>query len=140
MTKHQDTRTSNSVANILVVDDDQDIAEVLADVLRAHGHEIRMTTSGQDGLRLLKSAALPDVVILDVDMPEMTGPQMAHSMLVRDAGQDKIPVILMSGNDRLAQIAERMGSPYFIQKGAGIGAIIGLLNRAVTERRSPSSA
>jgi DNA-binding NtrC family response regulator len=128
------------VANILFVDDDRDIEETFGDVLRARGHEVRTASSGEQGLELLKAAALPDVVILDVDMPGMTGPAMAHEMLVHDAGQEHIPVILMSANSALAQIAGRMGTPYFLAKTGDLAAFFEMVDRAIRERTGPSSA
>jgi CheY-like chemotaxis protein len=91
-------------------------------------------------LQLLKAAPLPDVVILDVDMPGMTGPAMAHEMLVHDAGQEHIPVILMSANRALAEIAGRMGTPYFLAKTGDIAVFFEMVDRAIREHKAPSSA
>ena len=128
------------MADILFVDDDCDIEQTFGDVLRSRGHEVRTASSGQQGLELLKAAPLPDVVILDVDMPEMTGPAMAHEMLVHDAGQEYIPIILMSANSAVAQIAGRMGTPYFLAKTGDLATFFEMLDRAIRERTGPSSA
>jgi CheY-like chemotaxis protein len=108
------------MADILFVDDDCDIEQTFGDVLRSRGHAVRTASSGQQGLELLKAAALPDVVILDVDMPGMTGPAMAHEMLVHDAGQEHIPVILAKTGD--------------------LAAFFEMVDRAIRERTGPSSA
>lgn len=128
------------MANVLFVDDDMDIAETFDDLLRSKGHLVRTATCGKDGLQLLKAAPLPDVVILDVDMPGMSGPAMAHQMLLHDAGQEHIPVILLSGNVDLPQIAGRMGTPYFLAKTGDTEVFFEMLDRAVRERIAPSSA
>ena len=125
---------------VLIVDDDADLAECFAELLRSRGHEVRTAHCGEDGLRLLRAAPLPEVLLLDVDMPRMTGPQMAHQMLVHDAGEENIPVILFSARADLPQIAERMGTRYFVAKGASAGELTRALDRALRERIAPSSA
>ena len=128
------------MAHLLLVDDDNDLVESLGDLLRREGHVVHTAGTGEEGLQFLRSASLPDAVILDVDMPILGGPGMAHEMLVHDAGEERIPIILVSGNDDLPQIAKRMGTAYFLAKPCGIDAFLHLLDRALSERRAPSSA
>jgi CheY-like chemotaxis protein len=68
-----------STADLLVVEDDRDAAEALAEVLRDAGHRVRLALDGEEGLGLLEEVP-PDVVLLDVEMPVLTGPEMAASM------------------------------------------------------------
>src|SRR5688500_947659 len=56
---------SSAMANLLLVDDDGDLIETLAEVLRRAGHDVRTAGDGQQGLRALHDASLPDVVVLD---------------------------------------------------------------------------
>src|SRR5450432_2880439 len=128
------------MSRLLLVDDDDDIVAALADLLRDGGHEVRTASTGEEGLRVLRDAPLPDVLVLDVDMPVLGGPGMAHKMLLHDAGEEDIPIILMSGRVDLPQIAREMGTPYALKKPARIEAFLALLKRALSERRGPSSA
>lgn len=128
------------MAHLLLVDDDGDIVEALAELLRVEGHEVRTACNGEQGLQALHAAPLPDVVVLDVDMPVMSGPGMAHQMLLHDAGEEKIPVMLVSGRADLPQIAARMGTPYFVAKGSTFEKFLYMLDRALRERLAPSSA
>ena len=128
------------MANILFVDDDLDIAEAFSDLLRSEGHEVRTASTGEEGLQLLRAEPLPSTVVLDVDMPILGGPGMAHQMLLHDAGEEKIPILLMSGRIDLPQVAARMGTPYFLRKPANIHAFLDLLDRALRERVAPSHA
>ncbi len=57
---------------ILVVDDDVDVAESLADILEFDGHDVALAHSGQDAVRHLEAQAF-DIAFLDVVMPEMNG-------------------------------------------------------------------
>ena len=128
------------MASVLIVDDDLDIASAVADLLQDAGHFVRTAESGEAGLRALRAAALPDCVVLDVDMPVLSGPQMAHRMLLHDAGEELVPVLLISARPDLPEIAARMGTPYFIAKPAGTQSLLDLLDRALRERIAPASA
>ena len=128
------------MANLLLVDDDGDLVELLADQLRREGHEVSTASNGEEGLEALKMPPLPDALILDVDMPILGGPGMAHQMMLHDAGQELIPIILVSGKSDLAVIAKKMGTSYFLRKPCDLTAFLGLLGRALHERTPPASA
>ena len=121
------------MASILVVDDDADIAENLAELLHAEGHEVRIASHGQEALGLL-ATKLPDLVLLDVEMPVLTGPEMAFRMLVHDRGPEEIPVVLVSGVLGLGSVAALVGTPYYFAKPFRVEAIRRLVNRALVER------
>jgi FixJ family two-component response regulator len=128
------------VANILIVDDDLDIAEAFSDLLQSVGHHVRIASTGEEGLRLLQEPPLPAVIVLDVEMPVLGGPGMAHQMLLHNAGEEKIPIVLVSGNIDLPEIAARMGTPYFLLKPPDIYVFLDLVDRALRERAAPVAA
>jgi DNA-binding NtrC family response regulator len=128
------------MARLLLVDDDSDIVEALGELLRREGHDVHSASTGEEGLIVLRAAPLPEALVLDVDMPVLGGPEMAHEMLLHDAGEEKVPIILMSGDEDLPEIARKMGTPYVLKKPATIHAFLAMLERALRERRGPSSA
>ncbi len=128
------------MAHLLLVDDDNDLVEALGDLLRMQGHEVRTASTGEEGLDVLRAAPLPDALVLDVDMPVLGGPGMAHKMLLHNCGEENIPILLMSARPDLPEIAERMGTPYFLAKPGSVAAILQLLDRALRERTAPTSA
>jgi DNA-binding NtrC family response regulator len=128
------------MAHILLVDDDNDIVDALAELLRDEGHQVHSASTGEEGLSVLRGSPLPDAGVLDVDMPVLGGPGMAHDMLLHDAGEEKVPIILMSARQDLPKIAAKMGTSYVLAKPTTIDAFIGLLDRALVERRAPLSA
>jgi FixJ family two-component response regulator len=130
------------MANVLIVDDDLDIADASRELLESAGHRVRIGHSGKEGMASLSAAALPDCLLLDVEMPVMNGPGMAHEMLLHDAGEEKIPIVLVSGRNDLPAVAARIGTPYFLAKGiTNYGEVLlKLLDRAILERRAPASA
>jgi DNA-binding NtrC family response regulator len=126
------------VADLLIVEDSADVADVLADLLRARGHAVRIAAQGIEGLKLLDER-FPQLVLSDVDMPVLSGPGMIYRMFVANLGRENIPIVLMSGSDRLAEIAEAVGTPYFISKPFEIAELFGIIDRALSEAIPPRS-
>src|SRR6185437_1012184 len=91
---------SNRRLRILVVEDDSELREVLADVLEARGFRAVTATNGREGLRQIR-AYEPDVVVLDLCMPLMDGWQFRLEQ-ERDPSIASIPVIAMSASDSAA--------------------------------------
>ena len=77
----------------LVVDDEEDVGDMVADVLRSAGHTVVVARSGSEGLSRVRGEPL-DLVFTDLSMPGMTGWELARA--VRDAAPG-LPVILVSG-------------------------------------------
>jgi two-component system CheB/CheR fusion protein len=80
---------------ILVVDDNVDAAEALSLLLRMQAHEVRVV---YDGLAALAAARdmKPDVVLLDIGLPEMDGLEVAKSLRARDDGPRPL-LVAMTG-------------------------------------------
>lgn len=127
------------MADVLIVDDDIDTANVLAEIMRAEGHEVRVGYSGRDGLQLANNRR-PDVALLDVEMPLLDGPGLAYQMLIHNMGLEKVPVVFLSGVTNLKEVAQAVGTPYFLGKPYRYPDVIALLARALTERVAPHPA
>src|SRR5271154_4806656 len=86
--------TSGSQANILVVDDTVENLHLLSTMLEEHGYEVRPVTSGRQALLAAKSF-LPDVILLDVSMPEMDGYEVCRALKAIDEVRE-VPVIFLT--------------------------------------------
>ncbi len=128
---------TNNEASILIVDDDTDVSELLAAILSARKYFVRIAHDGQEGLDMLCEDS-PDVVILDVEMPHLTGPQMAYRMFIEDAGKERIPIVLVSGVACLSNVSRCVGTPYYLGKPFRIAKLLGLLQKALAERLAPT--
>jgi len=85
---------------ILVVDDEPDIRRVLADTLTSHGYVVETAADGLEGTR--KGALfLPDLVLLDIMMPDMDGFEVCRR-LKADSSTSHIPVIMITALDQVA--------------------------------------
>lgn len=88
---------------ILVVDDEQDICEILQYNLETEGYEVVAANSAEEALEILNNEkqsgeALPNLILLDVMMGEMSGFQMARK-LKADADTVNIPIIFVTALD-----------------------------------------
>jgi CheY-like chemotaxis protein len=90
--------------NILVVDDDADVREVIAETLVGFGYGVMQAASGEEALPMLQSNHDIRVLITDVRMPGMSGFELASKARGLDAG---LKVIITSGYFLPQPIAER---------------------------------
>ncbi len=91
-----------SHSRILVVDDDAVTRDVVRGVLERAGHDVREAADGRAGLRDLYAAA-PDLVILDVEMPELDG----WAMLERIRDLSDVPVLMLTARESRARARAR---------------------------------
>jgi two-component system response regulator CpxR len=110
---------------ILIVDDDVDIREVLAEALEDHGFDVVTAADGLEALTLLRSmAAPPSVILLDLMMPVMNGYEFLEERR-KDAVLASIPVAIITAGhgvdrDRLQNIASIIPKPLNLPKLVGV--------------------
>jgi signal transduction histidine kinase/FixJ family two-component response regulator len=83
---------------ILVVEDNAELAEALREILAIHGHTVCIAHNGQTALERLRSFD-PDVVLLDISLPDIDGYQVARKMREDTARRDLI-ILAISGHER----------------------------------------
>jgi len=96
---------------VLVVDDEPGILKVLKIKLRHHGFEALTTTSGEEAIEMVRSQQ-PDVVLLDILMPKVTGLEV----LDRVREFSRVPVIIFTANPKMVEIAMKIGANDSIAK------------------------
>jgi excisionase family DNA binding protein len=101
-------------ASVLVVDDDPGLREFIRANLEAEGYSVREAGSATEGLAALDDQP-PDLILLDVLMPQMDGWEMLRRVQERH-GVDAIQVIMYSGKVEEAGKAEERGAQAFIGK------------------------
>jgi two-component system, OmpR family, response regulator MprA len=90
---------------ILVVEDDEDIAQVLQRSLRMEGYEVRTAGDGRAALEQGRSFA-PDLVILDLGLPGLDGLEVARSL----RSEDDVPILILTARDALESRVEGLDS------------------------------
>ena len=84
-------------SRILIVDDQRDLAGMMADMLGDAGYDTRIADNGHDALADIQ-ADPPDLLVLDVNMPGLDGFEVA-TMLKADPSTATIPIIMVSAQD-----------------------------------------
>jgi len=100
--------------NILLVDDSKMVLETLNRSLTAYGHTLDTAVNGADALKYL-GKAIPDLIISDINMPQMNG--LTFLQVIRKRFPE-LPVILMTGirNRDVAAAASQNGATEYFKK------------------------
>jgi DNA-binding response OmpR family regulator len=104
------------MAKILVAEDERDIRELISFTLRHHGHQVLTAANGDDALSLTLRE-LPDLVLLDIRMPRLTGYDVCRRIKA-DPSAQHIPVAFLSakGQDAEIQAGVAAGASDYILK------------------------
>ena len=88
------------MTRVLVVEDDGDVRDLVAQWLRASGYEVLVADSGQTALAVVDEHGLPHLAVLDVDMAGMDGVELLGALRQRSAGMPALFLtVLWSGPD-----------------------------------------
>lgn len=119
---------------ILVIDDDPDLLALCRINLAVDGHDVEEASSGREGLELIASYE-PDVVLLDVMMPTLSGLDVLR-MIRDDASTRDLPVVIVSARAGIEdQIAGRnAGADAYITKPFSPERLIDVLKQACEAR------
>jgi PAS domain S-box-containing protein len=90
--------------DILIVDDTRESLELLSSILETRGYRVRLATNGRLALNSV-AAKLPDLILLDVKMPEMDGYEVCRR-LKSDPSSRKVPVMFISALGKTAKKVE----------------------------------
>lgn len=109
-------------ATVLVVDDDEDTVDTMRDILEGEGHIVRSATNGKDAL----ASALanpPDLVLLDLNMPEMDGRAFLDEIRRHTALRNVTVVVISGAPDAVDLPCETVRKPLRLD------SLLGLLKR-----------
>ena len=117
-------QSDNYKGEILIVDDEPNNLEILSKLLNSQNYDVRVANSGQHALAAIK-AALPDIVLMDINMPLMNGYEVCRQ-LKANPNSEKIPIIFISANsDTIDKIkAFSVGGVDYITKPFQVGEVI----------------
>jgi two-component system, cell cycle sensor histidine kinase and response regulator CckA len=126
-------RESHVGARVLVVDDEPFICDFVATLLRSRGYTVEVATSPLRALETI-SMSRPEVLVTDVVMPEMSGPELAAAIIDADPS---VRVVFMSGfagdaldDSELGDSAEFLPKPFSSQE------LLSLVEKMVSRRRA----
>jgi DNA-binding response OmpR family regulator len=104
------------MARILIAEDERDIRDLITFTLKFAGHEVFAATNGEEAYNMAKQV-LPDIVLMDVRMPKMTGYE-ACKAIKSDKSTENIPVVFLSakGQETEVQTGLEVGAVEYILK------------------------
>jgi two-component system, OmpR family, response regulator len=140
--RHQDVRhrqmtDSDRIPQVLVVDDEPNIRELVQVALKFHGCAVTTAASGTEALRLA-GAGQPDLIVLDVMLPDVSGFEVCQRL--RAAGNE-VPVIFLTARDTSSDTVTglALGGDDYVTKPFSVEALVARV-RAVLRRASRASA
>lgn len=116
---------------VLIVDDEFGLADILAELLRERGYEVALAINGQAGLAALAESR-PHLVVLDVMMPVLDGPEMLRRMRA-DPRYQVVPVVFMTA---LPESVPQESPPLHqavLQKPFGFDELLAVMERLLEE-------
>jgi len=124
------------MAKILIVDDEAGIRELLSEILRDEGYDVALAENAA-AARAARNAARPDLVLLDIWMPDTDGITLLKEWSA--AGQLTMPVVMMSGHGTIdtAVEATRIGALDFLEKPIALQKLLAAVKRALQKGAIP---
>jgi DNA-binding NtrC family response regulator len=118
------------VSQILVVDDEIGIRELLSEILADEGHTVQLAENAARA-RALRGAERPDLVLLDIWMPDTDGITLLKDWAAN--GQLTMPVVMMSGHGTIETAVEatRIGAIDFLEKPIALQKLLATVKRAL---------
>ena len=114
---------------ILVIEDQEDLAELYESALEEAGYRVRVAFTGEEGIAEFRANGA-DAVLLDMTLPEMHGTQVLHE--IRSANTN-VPVIVISAeaSEQLREQCERLGVQAYLSKPVNYDAVLAAIKLAL---------
>lgn len=122
---------------IVLVEDDKEFADSLAEVLRDEGYGVTVFTMPEDAIEWLLSGRRAALVLLDLRTPGMSA-QRFRALLVATPSLRDMPVVVVSGDPNIRRIAGAIGASDALEKPVDIERLLATVDRHCQARPSPA--
>jgi CheY-like chemotaxis protein len=114
---------------VLIVEDDPDIRDTIAQILQEEGYDVAAASNGKEALDKLESGPVPKLILLDLMMPVMDGWLFRAEQQKRDRSIADIPVVVLSADGNVRQQAVNLKANGHLRKPVGIDALLETVER-----------
>ena len=122
---------------ILLVEDDLDVREALAETLRDEGYVVDATADGLEALQYLQAGHQPGLILLDLMMPRMSGSEFRMAQL-KDPALSHFPVVLLSADGRMREKAAALQTAGAVRKPIDLRELLRIIAGFRDAPRTPS--
>ncbi len=118
---------------VMIVEDEPDAAELFAEMMRVSGFHVLKASASTPAMRIIAQQK-PDVVILDIMMPDISGLEILHFMR-RETTLAKIPVVVVSAKGMPSDIRDGLsaGASVYLTKPVGFEDLKNAVERAMRD-------
>lgn len=120
--------------SVLIVEDDEDLRQLIAGVLASEGLSVRTAANGHEALAEITRSGMPDLILLDIRMPRMNGPEFARALA--DQYVAHAPLLVMTAAADPRAIAAQLGAFGWLAKPFEIEHLIASVRRALQTPRA----
>ena len=127
----------NTKANIIIIEDEKNICNFIETVLSPQGYQVTCANTGTDGLKLIESLK-PDVVLLDLGLPDMDGLELIQEVRSTSA----LPIIVISARtqEKSKVAALDQGADDYLTKPFGTSELMARIRTALRHSQTGASA
>lgn len=129
---------SEAAAKLLVVDDDPGVRLLVVRRRQQAGYRVRDAADGAEALEWIRTHGSPDLLVLDVDMPEVDGFELLSTIRAQ-VGQPELPAVFLSGQIESQDIeAGRSMGAVYLTKPFVATALLNSVERLLADRDAPA--
>ncbi len=125
---------------VLIVDDEPNIVAALDYLLQRNGYEVRVASNGEQALKEVESFG-PDLVLLDVMMPQKSGYEVCQRIRER-ADWGRVKIVMLSAKGREAEVSKglSLGADLYITKPFSNADLMARIGELLGEKGPPAKA
>ena len=119
---------------ILIVDDDESIRDLLEAFLTDEGYDVITATDGTHALELVSDTRVPDLMLLDIGMPVVNGPEFV-ALYRRICEPPHAPIVVITARGDGEAIAQEIGAEAFVNKPFELEELVAAVRRSARLER-----
>lgn len=125
------TEARKTMASVLVVDDEPAICTLLSVFLTTEGYHVRTAANGREALASLERGPRPDLILLDLNMPILTGREVIHTLRANQAWRS-IPVVVLTASAPGSAVMPPAGTfSVLLHKPFDLDELLAIVNRLI---------